>query len=74
MKVTAHAIVEYDFDIEIPKDIQENLDAIIDYLLIKDPTDLVCQKTGEHWEGFNCGSLDSIYFHELDKTVSMEDI
>ena len=73
MKVTAHAIVTYDFDMEIPEEISEDLDEIIDYLLTEDPTDLVDKNTGKHWDGFNCGCLDSIYFHELDKTFNMED-
>lgn len=73
MKVTAYALTQYEFDMDIPEEISEDLDEIIDYLLTNDPTDLVDKNTGEHWDGFNCGSLDAIYFPELDKTFRMED-
>ena len=73
MKVTAYSTVTYEFEMEIPEEISEDLDGIIDYLLTEDPTDLVDKNTGEHWDGFNYGCLNKIYFHELDKTFQMED-
>lgn len=60
MKYIVHAVVEYDYEMDVPEEYNHDLDDVIDYCLTNDPTDLVKLGTSQHWYDFNCGYLKSI--------------
>lgn len=57
-----YAVVEYEFDLDIPEEECKNYESLIDYALNNDPTDLVCkaETTANTWQGFNCAYLKGI--------------